>query len=228
MRPTRYYSKKQDTATFFAKCPKDDQNPDVQDGRIVRHSEYGGQKYETLGWEVAELEGIIESMYITDMPSGERLFCIGLQAEDGVDVLQCDFNNAFGGMNNDVAAIALRHESIDLEFPVKFTIYQGRPNKHGRKPCYLNVFQLGKTVWPSFERDHSGGPFDYIGVPQTVVGEKMGKTTYDTAERDQFLYEILKGIIKKVDDLNRKDDREPTPAEASKASIQGIEEDVPF
>lgn len=213
MRKTRYYSKKFD-GVFFAKCAKDDSDPTVQDGRIERPWKRGKDEGIHVGWESKTIRGFIESMYIQKFDSGDTQICVGVQTEDGVDVLQMPLLNSWNSMNGDVVTIALRHDAIQLEFPVEFYVSIGNANKNGYKPCYLNINQANKIVWQTYKKT---GKFTYEGVPDVVKEEGIAGTEYNSKARDKFLKEKLDELIANVDSLNRKAERPSTPAEEAKS-----------
>jgi len=223
MRNTRYYQKKND-GVFFARCPKDDQDASVDDGRKMRDWTYGTDTGQTLGYSQETINGYIESMFINKTKDGTRMFCVGLQTADGVDVFQCELKNNFLALNDDVVAFALRHDKIDLEFPVSLSIYVGKPNKSGFKRAYLNLGQLGGPIWPSYKRDKEN-PFHYEGVPDVEKKESMGDVKYDSTLRDEFLYEKLEELMKDVAKRGQESKREETPAESKK---EEEDSDVPF
>ena len=213
MRKTRYYSKKYD-GIFFAKCAKDDSDPTVQDGRIERPWKRGKDEGIHVGWESKTIRGFIESMYIQKFDSGDTQLCVGVQTDDGVDVLQMPLLNSWNSMNGDVVTIALRHDAIQLEFPVEFYVSIGNANKNGYKPCYLNINQANKIVWQTYKKT---GKFTYEGVPDVLEEEGIDGTEYNSKARDKFLKEKLDELIANVDSLNRKAERPSTPAEEAKS-----------
>lgn len=225
MRETRYYQMKAD-GIFFSRLPKD-ADPNVKDGREFRQWTFGNDTGQTLGYIDKTISGVIESAYIQDFESGDRFFCVGLQHQDGVDVFQCELMGKYG-MNNAAEAWALRWGNIDLDLPVQLSVYIGKPNKNGFKPAYLNINQAGRPVWPTFDRKKEG--FGYEGVPDLVKTEKMGKVTYNSDEKDEFLYGQLKEFMAKVEASGKKESRSATPAESAVGSsnTEDDSEDVPF
>tara|TARA_R110002096_G_scaffold392773_1_gene587770 strand:+ start:2759 stop:3460 length:702 start_codon:yes stop_codon:yes gene_type:complete len=215
MRKTRYYSKKFD-GVFFAKCAKDDSDPTVQDGRIERPWKRGKDEGIHVGWESKIIRGFIESMYIQKFDSGDTQLCVGVQTDDGVDVLQMPLLNKWNSMNDDVVTIAMRHDAIQLEFPVEFSIYVGNAKPTGYRPCYLNIRQANKVVWQTYKKKDKSS-FRYEGVPDVVKEEGIAGTEYNSKARDKFLKEKLDELIANVDSLNRKAERPSTPAEEAKS-----------
>ncbi len=224
MRKTRYYQKKND-GKFFSKLPKDDQNQSIQDGRLLRDWTFGNDTGQTLGYEEKELVGVIESAYIQKFESGDKMFCVGLQHQDGVDVFQCDLTSKYG-LNDDVCAFGLRFDAIDLDCPVSLSVYVGKPNAKGFQKAYLNINQFGKPVWPNFKKTDK---FSYEGVPDMEEVTKLGETTYDSTKRDDFLFEKVQEFMKMVEAKGHKDKREATPAEAAPSGPDvGDGDDLPF
>ena len=215
---TKYYEKKSD-GCFFAKCPKDDQNDEVQDGRMWRHWTFGDKEGKTLGYEVTEIAGLIESAYIKEFPD-TTFFNIGVQTNRGVEVLQVKL------MEKDAQSIAKKLRNIDLNKDVCFGAWlntKGAFQAHGRTitPCYLTVQQSdgakGKSVPSAYEYVEGEG---YVGLPAGIKTQKMGKDVWDFTERDEALYKEITTFIDRVQNEvgdTRKEAREPTPAEAEKA-----------
>ena len=119
-------------------------------------------------------------------------------------------------MNGDVVTIALRHDAIQLEFPVEFSIYVGNAKPTGYRPCYLNIRQANKVVWQTYKKKDKSS-FRYEGVPDVVKEEGIAGTEYNSKARDKFLKERLDELIANVDSLNRKAERPSTPAEEAKS-----------
>lgn len=218
MRKTRYYSKKFD-GVFFAKCSKDDSDPTVQDGRIERPWQRGKDEGIHVGWEAKTIRGFIESMYFQKFDSGDTQFCVGVQTDDGVDVLQMPLINKWNSMNDDVVAIALRHDAIELEFPVEFSIFVGNAYRTGYRPCYLNIKQANKPVWQTYKKT---GKFTYEGVPDVIKEEGIDGTDYNSKNRDKFLKGKLDELVASVDALNKKEERPNTPAEQANSEAKTI------
>lgn len=227
---TRYYANKEDG--FFSRLSKDDQDETVQDGRAYRHWTYGNDSGKTLGYTDKELSGFVESLYFDKDFDGAKQVCIGLQTSDGVKVYQFPLKDKYHSLHTHTVAIAMVHESLELEFPLTLSIFLGKPNKNGYQKPYLNLSQAQKPVWPSYKKVE-GSKFDYEGVPPVVKREEMGETIYDSKERDIFLYAKLEELMAKVEASGRKSERAPTPAEDLNNQIPAVagdaeEEDMPF
>lgn len=212
---TKFWSKKND-GVFFAKCPKDDQDETVDDGRKYRNWEYAGNAGRTLGYEEATIEGLIESAYISDMPTGDRFFNIGLQSPGRVDVLQVQL------MDKDALGLAKKLRNINLALPITFGAWQntkGAFQSHGRTiiPCYLTAQQAGQSVPSAFK--YVDGKYE--GIPDVVKTVKMGKEDINTDARDEFLFNEIESFIARFDKevgQTRKNNRPQTEAEHAVAT----------
>jgi len=129
MRNTRYFRIKE--GKFFAPCPKDDNSPDVQDGRIVREwTNKAGEHGTTVGYQQTVIDGLIEYMKEVEGNDGMEIQ-IGVQEQDGVSVLVLNKKDNYHNLNHNVRAVALRHDAIDLNKPVRFSIFLGNPTPRG-------------------------------------------------------------------------------------------------
>jgi hypothetical protein len=218
MQNTRYYEKKND-GVFFARCAKDDQVETVQDGRIQRQWEYAGNKGQTLGYEVSEIHGLIESAHIKEF-ADKTYLNIGVQHPQGVDVLQVEI------MGKDAQTLAKKLRNIKLDAEVCFGTWLNTKSAfqaHGRTivPCYLTVQQSdglkGVAVESTFKYVEGVG---YEGLPSGVKTQKMGKDIWDFSERDEVLFKEIEDFIGRVESecKGRKENRPQTPAEVGAAS----------
>jgi len=221
-RNTRYYKVKE--STFFSPCGKEDQDETVKDGREYRHWKRAGEEGKTLGYIEKSLKGFVEYMRLHDDKHSGKELMIGLQTSEGVDVLKIPQNNPkWGGLHDHVKTLALSWDTIDLEFPVEFSLFT-KKKASGYDAVYLNIHQAGRPVWPNYKR--LDGIQRFEGVPDTVVSTSYdGTKEYDNKERDKFLFERLGDLIKRVQERDHKSEREPTPAEAAKAAGNAEEED---
>jgi len=230
---TKYYEKKGD-GVFFAACPKDDRDMSVEDGRVERHWNYGGKDGSTVGFEVSELAGLIESAYLQEFDN-RSVFNIGLQTNKGIAVLQVQL------MGKDAQGLAKKLRGIDLSKDVCFGAWlnsKGTFKAHGREitPCYLTTQQFdeetqkGKAVEGTFPYVQDKG---YEGLPAGIKTTKMGKDTWNFDARDEVLYKEITDFIarfnKEIGD-SRKNARPQTPAEAQKQTVppEDDDEEVPF
>jgi hypothetical protein len=225
---TRYYSNKGDT--FFSRLPKDDQDQSINDGRELRHWTFGDDSGTTLGYIEKELNGFVESLYFDKDFDGVKQICVGLQTSEGVKVYQFPLKDKYNSLHSHTVALAMVHESLDLEFPLGLSIFLGKASAKGYQKPYLNLSQARKALWPSYKKVE-GSKFDYEGVPPVVKREEMGETVYDSKERDIFLYAKLEELMAKVDAAGHKKNREPSEAEVAAVLPSGLDddsEDMPF
>ena len=236
-RNTRYYEKKND-GVFFSKLPKAEQKA-ADDGRVLRVSEFGGTRYESYGYEVKEVDGLFESAFIDDGEYGIRLM-LGLQHEQGVDVLQIKVYDQNGRLTQDAKSFAMRAGNIDLDEPICFGCYcpPKTPDQKFQK-CYLTMRKPGGRHGISYESifPYNEETKQYEGLPDLVEKKVGPRTVYDSTDRDNVLYAELDKFCARVDaDPNvqaRKASRDATPAEFAKsqpvaAEVEEDEDQVPF
>tara|TARA_R110000824_G_scaffold117470_5_gene269496 strand:- start:19355 stop:20041 length:687 start_codon:yes stop_codon:yes gene_type:complete len=228
MNNTRYYEKKND-GVFFAKCHKDDQVDTVNDGRMWRHWTFGDKEGKTLGYESAEIHGLIESAYLKEF-ADKTYLNIGVQHPQGVDVLQVEL------MAKDAQTLAKKLRGINLAEEVCFGTWlntKGAFQAHGRTivPCYLTVQQSngvkGVAVPSTFAFVDGVG---YEGLPAGVKTQKMGKDVWSFEERDEVLFKEVEDFVKRVEVecAGRKDSRPQTPAEAAPVETEAVLDDIVF
>jgi len=237
---TRYFSKKNEDAVYFAKCGKDDQDASVQDGRAYRHWKFGEKEGKTLGWEYKTVTGLIESFFVQEAgPYSEERLCIGLQNPEGgfVEVLQFDMCKKDGSFSQDVCGIAKKLPNIntgeELTFGCWHASEQAWKTQQGKTiiPCYVTVQQNGTNV-PSAYPYKDGA---YEGIPAPEIKVLRGKETKDFAARDEFFFGEIQKFGKMVEALGRKNQRPKTEAEQANPQAESsspvaadIEEDAPF
>jgi hypothetical protein len=237
MRNTRYYEKKND-GVYFSKLSKDEQCP-ADDGRIERHWTFGNDEGSTWGYEVKELDGLIESAFVQDNEYGIRL-CICLQHPQGVDVLQVKLYKDNGQMTQDGAGIAKKLGNVELDEPICFGCYVAKDGSFKTStgnivtPCYITMKKPGGRYGINYKStfEYDGEEKKYIGLPGPELRKVGPKEIKDYTERDQVLFAEIEKFCKRVEeDPNvkaRKEDRDPTPSEAQQDASNELEEEVPF
>jgi hypothetical protein len=239
MTKTKYFSKKQEC--FFAKCAKDDQDPNINDGRAFRQWTFGDKQGQTLGYEQVDVQGFVESAY-TDEFMDEMHLNIGLQTPDGVQVVQIVLDNGTGsGMHKDSVAFCRKARNIDLSQKVIFGVFQDFKNtwqgKHGTVvPSHLTISQPGgqyrtQPVAKYFEYDpESKNSYclnendEKVFLPEVEVTSHMGKGKRDTSARDEVLYKEITDFIARVEVecKERRESRPNTDAEVANAAVAGV------
>lgn len=234
MRPTRYYEKKND-GYFFAKAPKD-YEPVEGDGTSMREWQFGSKTGETLGWKKTELSGRIESAFYKSFDGDDGLqefFNIGLQTDDGVDVLSIKL------YNGDTLGICQVLPSININNPITFGLKDGKPYTiklpNGQEkviqPKVLTVSQEGVKMswqWP-WDKEAK----EFTGLPKPKTETKRGNRVINTDERDTVFYEAIQAFCDQVEIAcsGMKDEREQTPAEkqfAEESKREEETEEIPF
>ncbi len=224
MSKSKYWQKKTD-GYFFSPCPKDDQNPDVQDGRFLREWNFGKESGTTLGYRCTQLLGDIESAFVSEMPDGALFFGIGLQLNGEVDVFQVEIGSS------DTLPVCQVLANIDLEQPLEIQCYLNTKKSyqaHGRTviPCNLSFKQNGDNIPWKFPWNAEEKTFD--GLPD--VGIKLGGVK-DYTERNAVFEKEIEAFIERVKPYAeaRKSNRPQTDAEkGSNIPDEDSGDDLPF
>lgn len=188
----KYYQIKSE-GKFFAKCPKTDSDPNIQDGREFRSWEFGEKKGKTLGWFKDSIKGRIAGAEVK--PLGEDMFFAIYM--DNSDVAQ------FKLYESNFLAIAQVLGSIDLGAEVEFkpALNEKRAwtNKYGKVviPTALYINQGEDRLaqrWP-----YNEGIRWFDGLPKPTVEEKFGRKVRDNSAMEAAFDGELDAFIQRVD-----------------------------
>ena len=174
---TKYFEKKQD-GVLFARAPKDLANP-AQEGATERQWNYQGKAGSTWGWEQKNVEGLIESAFVSDF--GEDVFFnIGLQQVDGTVAV---FKNK---LYTDTFQLVQAFRNIDLDKPLRVEAYVNTKGAYTNKdgiaviPAAISLKQGGKLIPWVFNRNKEekrwSGPEGVADLPEIQKKTSMGRT----------------------------------------------------
>jgi|TARA_R110002124_G_scaffold157849_1_gene324879 hypothetical protein len=199
---TKYFEKKQD-GVLFARAPKDLANP-AQEGATERQWNYQGKAGSTWGWEQKNVEGLIESAFVSDF--GEDVFFnIGLQQVDGTVAV---FKNK---LYTDTFQLVQAFRNIDLDKALRVESYVNTKGAYTNKdginviPAAISLKQGGKMIPWVFNRNKEekrwSGPEGVADLPEIQKKTSMGRTKYDKTDQYEFMEKEIEIFIARVDEI---------------------------
>jgi len=212
----KYYSIKNE-GKWFARVPKEDQDPAIPDGRVVRNWEYKQTQGSTLGWFKDELKGRITGAEVRSLGE-DNFFSIYL---DSGDVAQFKlYESNFLSLAQSLGNIDLHSEVV---FQAGLNSKKAWTNKKSGKvvvPTSLYVKQNDQNVaqtWP-YDADERW----FTGLPKPTVVEKFGRTTRDSSLMEAAFDNEIDSFITRVEEFGGE---EPT---SSAAVTESDENDLAF
>ena len=188
----KYYQIKTE-GKWFAKCPKTDNDPQVEDGREFREWEFGEKSGRTLGWFKDTLRGRITGAEVK--PLGEDMFfCIYL---DNGDVAQFKlYEQNFLGLAQVLGSISLDEE---VELKAALNEKKAWTNKYGKRvvPTALYINQGQDRLAQRWAYNSEERWFD--GLPKPTVEEKFGRKVRDNSAMEAAFDGELDAFIQRVD-----------------------------
>ena len=188
----KYYSIKSE-GMFFAKCPKTDSDPDVNDGRTYREWQFGEKSGKTLGWFKESLKGKITGAEVK--PLGEDMF-FAIYLDNG-DVFQMKlYESNFLGVAQILGSISLDEE---VEFKAALNERKAWTNKYGKRvvPTAIYVNQGEERLAQRWQYNADERWFD--GLPKPTVEEKFGRKVRDNSAMEAAFDGELDAFIQRVD-----------------------------
>ena len=214
----KYYSIKTE-GKWFSRVPKEDQDSQVKDGRVVRHWEYAGTPGTTLGWFKDELKGRVTGAEVRAL-GDDNFFSIYL---DSGDVAQFKlYESNFLSLAQSLANIDLHSEVV---FQAGLNPKKSWTNKKSGKvivPTSLYIKQNDQVIaqsWPYNEDERW-----FTGLPKPTLVEKFGRTSRDSSKMDAAFDVELDNFIGRVETF-----ADGSPSTESTATLtESGEEDIAF
>jgi hypothetical protein len=218
----KFYTKKADSesAYWFAKCPKTDSDPSVQDGRFLRSWEFKGERGQTLGWKVPAIEGRINGVAVKAL--NEDLF---LNLTVGEDLVQ------FKLYCEDILSICQILASINLNVDIKLVPYLKPKKAWKNSKSGKMITPVGLSIKQNNEWLSSLWPYNqelrwFEGLPKPeIVRSALGIETKDFSKQHAAFNVV---IAEFMDRCAEELDAEPDEIGVTVISASGGEGDEPF
>ena len=229
MRDTRYWKKDNTNGGYWSKCRDQNINAsEANDGRVLHKytRPSPGQRWQ---YTTDNLFGNIESLWIDNGMYGDVLN-IGLNHEQGVDVLSVPVWKKEGKLSTDFKGIAKKVPNISVHSPISISTWTNvkgaykykdpQGNEHTSIPIYITMQQGGANIASAFPWENG----KYVDIPEAESAKIGDKTYYDYTKQNNFFLDTVNRFIQDNHATfeERKANRSMTPAEQEKQEPKNI------